>query len=168
MANVDNPHGLGYLGRIGGGPPLIQQFGKVVGYNAKIAIGDAVNRVADGSIENAGTPGTTLYSGVALTPGAALTVTSHLVITDPQAIFEAQADNSLVAADLGLNANLLLTAPTGLTSLHEINSATEAVTASLDVHLVEILDVPDNVAGNYCRFVITFNAHRMANAVVGV
>ena len=174
MANVDNPHGLRPIMRaFGGGMAGIEKLSKVVGYGTAIFQHDAVNRVADGSIEASATPGTTLYSGVALNYGAASKATDHLVITDPDMIFEAQ-DNAdatgLVAADMGLNANLQLNAGSATTQIsgHEINLTGADVTASLDVHLMRKLDVPENAYGTHCRVEIMFNKHRMAKAAVGV
>ena len=171
MANLNNPHGLKPLGiSLSGGPGLVEVFGKVVGYGTAIFRYDAINRVADGSIEASASAGTTLYSGVALDYGAALTVTEHLCLTSFDAIFEAQADGSLVAADMGLNANLVLTAGNAATkvSKHQINSSTEDVTATLDVHLLGLLNCPDNEFGSYARLEIVFNKHRMHPGVVGV
>jgi len=171
MSNVDNPHGLRSLMRtLSGGLPLIEEFDKAVGYGTAIFMNDAVNRAADNSIEASATPGTTLYSGVSLNYGAASTATKHQVIVSPDALFEAQADGSLALADMGLNANLILGAgsTTTLQSGHEINSATEAVTASLDVHLLHKLNVPDNDYGDYVRVEIVFNKHRMNSVAVGV
>ena len=174
MANVDNPHGLRPLMRaFGGGAAGIEPFSKVVGYGTALFQFDAVNRVADNSIEASATPGTTLYSGVNLNYGAASKATEHLVITDPDVLFEAQ-DNSdptgFVLADMGLNANLELNAGSAITQIsgHEINLTGAAVTASLDVHLMRKLDVPDNAYGPHCRVEIMFNKHRMAKAAVGV
>ncbi len=95
MANVDFPHGIRPLGiSLSGGPGTIEQFSKVVGYGTAIFVHDAINRVADGSIEASATPGTTLYSGVALDYGKASTATDHLCITNADALFEAQGDGS--------------------------------------------------------------------------
>lgn len=172
MANVDNPHGLRSLMRtLSGGCPTIDQFAKAVGYGTAIFIGDAVNRVADGSIEASATPGTTLYTGVALNHGAASKATTHLVITSPDAIYEAQDEGTgVAAADEGLNANLVLNAGSATTKIsgHEINGATKATTATLDVKLLKLLDVPDNAAGSNARVEVMFNKHRMAMAVAGV
>ncbi len=175
MANVDNPHGLRPLMRaFGGGCAGIEQLSKVAGYGTALFIGDAVNRVADGSIEASATPGTTLYSGVNLNYAAASKASDHLVITDPDMIFEAQDNDAggtgFVAADMGLNANLQLNSGSATTQIsgHEINTTGAAVTASLDVHLMRKLDVPDNAFGPSCRVEIMFNKHRMAKAAVGV
>lgn len=171
MANVNNPHGLMPIMRtLGGGPAATQVMKKAVGYGTAIFQWDAVNRVADGSIEASATPGTTLYSGVALNHGAASKATEHIVIISPDMVYVAQADGSLVEADMGLNANLVLTAGNAalLRSKHQINAATEADTNSLDVKLLQRYEVPENDWGNYVRLEVVFNKHRMAPGVAGV
>jgi len=173
MANTDNPHGLRPIGTIHGGGFEVEEFNKVVGYGTAIFMFDAVNRVADGSIEASATPGTTNYSGVSLNFGAALKATPHLVLTDPSVIYEAQDNNAtdgIAAADLGLNANLQLNAGNTTTeqSGHEINETGADVTATLDVHLRKLFGAVDNAHGAWARIEITFNKHRMAPATVGV
>ena len=174
MANRDNPHGLHSLGRtMGGGMPYVEQLSKAVGYGTAIFIGDAVNRVSGGSIEASATPGTTYYSGVALNYGALSTATDHLVITSPAALYEAQ-DNAVsagvTAAQLGLNANLVLGAGSAVTQIsgHEINETGIDVTNTLDVHLLRLYDAPDNAHGVNARIEIVFNKHRMDQLTVGV
>jgi hypothetical protein len=173
MANNNNPHGLRPLGiSLSGGPAMLDSLSKASGYGTAIFTYDAVNRVADGSIEASATPGTTLYSGVALNYGAASTATDHLVVISPDALYEAQVDDAtgFTAAEMGLNANLLLTAGNATTkvSKHTINHTGVDVTATLDVHLLGLLNVPDNAFGGYARIEICFNKHRMAPAAVGV
>lgn len=173
MANVDNPHGLAFVGMDGPGFPWKQYLAKAVGYGTAVFQQDAVQRVADGSIQSGGTPGTTLISGVAQDYGAASTATNHNVIVSSDALFEAQdnsATDGIAAADLGLNANLQYNAgsTTTLISGHEINETGAAVTASLDVHLCELLNQPDNAHGAWARIIIKINAHRYGFAAVGV
>lgn len=173
MANNDNPHGLGFVGMDGPGFPMLQHFSKVVGLGVAIFQQDAVQRVADGSIEGGGTPGSTLITGVAQNYGALSTATEHDVIVSSDALFEAQDNNAtdgIAAADLGLNANLQYNAGSTVTlqSGHEINETGAAVTASLDVHLLELLNAPDNAYGSWARIVIKINGHRYGFAAVGV
>lgn len=171
--NNDNPHGLRPIGTIHGGGFEVEELNKVIGYGTAIFVGDAVNRVADGSIEASATPGTTLYSGVSLNYGALSKATTHLVLTDPSVIYEAQDNNAsagIAAIDLGLNANLQLNAGSTTTeqSGHEINETGKDVTATLDVHLRRLFAIPGNAHGGWARIEITFNKHRMAPAAVGV
>ena len=174
MANIDNPHGLRPLGIcLGGGPQVFEEYSKAATYGTAIFVYDAVNRVADNTIEASATPGTTLYSGVALNYGAASSKTTHLVLISPDAIFEAQDDDDttgLVEADMGLNANLILGAGSTTThvSKHEIDQSTAQTTNTLDVHLLRLLNVPDNAAGAHARVELVFNKHRMAPGVAGV
>lgn len=174
MPNVDNPHGLGPLGRtMAGGLPTIESFIKAASYGTALFIGDAVARAADGSIDKAITPGTTNYSGVNLNYGAASTLTDHLVITSPDALFECQDNNDtdgFVAADMGLNCNLELNAGNALTQLsgHELDESTANTTNTLDVKLLRLFGSPDNAYGAYGRYEIVFNKHRMGLAIAGV
>lgn len=173
MANKNNPHGLRPLGVCqSGGAPVIEPFSKLAAYATAIFRNDAVNRAADSGIQTGGTPGTTLYSGVSLQYSPASTADTVLVMTSPDAIFEAQVNGSLVEADLGLNANLLLTAGSALTKLskHEINATGVATTGTLDVHLLRRHAVPvsQNDFGTNVRLEIVFNKHRMNPGVAGV
>lgn len=174
MANRDNPHGLRPLGRtLAGGFPTVETFSKIATYGTAIFIWDAINRVADGSIEASATPGTTTYSGVSLNHGAASTLTTHVCMVSPDALYEAQdnaATDGFAAADLGLNANLVLGAgsATTLISGHEINETGVDVTDSLDVHLLRLYPSPDNAHGAWARIEIIFNKHRMNPTRVGV
>ena len=173
MANVDNPHGLRPLMRtLDGGLPLIEEYNKLATFGTAIFRNDGVARVASGDLETGVsiTPGTTFYSGVALNYGALSTLTKHQVVTSPGAIYEAQADGSLLVADMGLNANLIMGAGSTTTQIsgHEINSATENTTATLDVHMLQKLNVPDNEAGAYMRIECVFNNHRLMTQAAGV
>ena len=175
MANVDNPHGLRPLGyNLGGGPPMIQYFSKDASEGTAIFSYDAVNREADGNIEaNSATPGTTPYSGVSLNYGAASTLTEHAVIVSPDALFEAQ-DNAdtdgFDAGDMGLNVNIELNAGSATTkqSGHELDESTANTTDTLDLHMLDLLAVPDNAAGSHSRVIVVFNKHRMNSQRAGL
>lgn len=174
MANVDNPHGflpVGYM--VGGGPPATLELSKAATYAVAFYPGDLVHRVADGTLEsNSATPGTTRYSGVNLSPGAASTLTKHLVITDPKMVFEGQGDDDtdLDAADLGLNANALLSAGSATTgkSGHEIDASTKNTTNTLDLKLLQLHTVAGNAHGKWARIQVLINKHRMNPEVAGV
>lgn len=173
MANVDNPHGFRPLRHFMGGAIILAERSKAVGDSPAIFIGDAYNRLAGGTIDSSLSAGTTLISGVSLTYGATTTATTHLCIEDPYVVFEAQDDSStdgLVAANMGLNANITAGAgsATTLISAHEIAEAGITTTATLDMHLLQKLNVPDNAYGAWCRVEILFNSHRMATQSVGV
>lgn len=173
MANTDFPHGLWPINTEHGGPFRTLELSKVVGYGTAIFIFDAVNRVADGSIEASATPGTTNYSGISLTHGAASTATTHTVITDPLVIFDIQDNNDtdgVAAADLGLNANIELNAGNANTKIsgHELDESTLNTTNTLDIHVIKLRVLPENAHGSFARVECKFNKHRMSPATVGV
>jgi len=173
MANVNNPHGLRPIGTIHGGGFEIEEFNKLVGYGTAIFIFDAVNQVAGGALQASATPGTTRYTGVSLNFSPLSTAATHLVITDPLCLFETQDDNStdgVAAADIGLNANLTLTAGDTTTqqSKYQLAEASIAVTATLDVKLRKLFSVPNNAFGSNARIEIQFNKHRRTAEVAGV
>lgn len=165
MANTDNPHGLRPLGRtFEGAQPRVMEFSKDAAQATAIFQHDAVSLEADGNLAPGGTPGTTRYHGVALHHGAALTLTTHLVDVSPSSVFEAQ-DNAvsagIVAASIGLLANLELNAGSATTLLsgHEINETGIAVTATLDVKLIQLFNVQGNAFGPNARIEVLINKH---------
>lgn len=182
MANNNNPHGFRPLMRtLSGGWTQVQEFKKAVGLGTACFQWDVVGRVADGSIDVAGnlTPGTTLWSGVALNFGAASKATTHIVIVSPNAVFEAQDDDTvtgILEVDMGLNANLVATAgdATLKISKHQINHTGINTTNTLDLHMLQkyALVLGDagqsNDYGPNCRIEVIFNKHRMASGVAGV
>lgn len=175
MPNINSPRGLRSLGiSLTGGPPVIETFSKPASLDTAIFRHDPVARLADGSISAKSadiTPGTTLYSGVALNHGAASTATEHAVIINPDAMYEAQANGSgLAAADMGLNANLVAGAGNAATKISkwEIASSTANTSNALDVHLLRLFDVVGNEYGAYARIEVVFNKHRMYGGVAGV
>jgi hypothetical protein len=171
MPNLNNPNGLRSLGiTLSGVSPTTNLYVKLAAYATALFRGDAVNRVASGPIEVSATPGTTTYQGVNLNFGAASTATDHIVVDDPNALFTAQMSLALAAADIGKNANLLLSAGNAATkqSRHAVNSTGIAATATLDVKLLRLLSDPTNELGDYGRVVLVFNKHRMNPGVLGV
>lgn len=173
MANTDNPHGLGFVGMDGPGIPMTQHFQKVVGTGTAIFEQDAVARGASGDILPGGTPGTTLITGVAKDYGATSTATEHDVIVSSDALYEAQDNNAtdgIAAIDLGANANLEYNAGSVTTrqSGHEINETGISTTNTMDVHLLELLNVPGNAHGSWARIVVKINAHRYGFNQAGV
>lgn len=172
MANVDNPHGLSPLMRtLSGGPVVIETFSKLVGYGTAIFRNDVVIRVASGDIQAC--TASDVPSGVSLNYSAASTAADHMVVISPQALYEAQDNNDtdgIAFADLGFNADLEFNAGSATTQIsgHEIDESTAGTGATLYVHLLKLLAVPDNAYGSYARIEIVFNKHRMATATAGV
>lgn len=172
MANTDGPKGLRPLGATSqGGPPRSRPYTKDASATV-VYEHDVVTLEADGGIAAGGTPGTTLYRGVALHHHPTLTAGDVLVMDSPGAMFAAQGDDGtdLLAADEGLNANLIFGAGSALTLMsgHEIDSNTKAVTATLDVKLEKLLKISGNDYGEFAKWVVTFNKHSLLPNVAGL
>jgi len=169
MANPNAPFGLKPISAPRGNIeviPMTKTSGEIV-YQF-----DAVNQVGAGTIEATATPGTTLYSGIALEGGiVAEGAKVILVVVNPNVIFIAQNNGSFAAADEGLSANLVLTAgnSTLRTSKHQIATSTaDGTTATLDVHLRRLFPIEGNAYGNYAIVECSWNKHRQAFGVAGV
>lgn len=91
------------------------------------------------------------------------------VIDDPSQLFIIQADEDIVQADFGKNADVT-TGSTGNTttgvSTMELDSSTIATSATLNLKLVGLYEVPGNALGNYAVVVVKINEHLYGSAGV--
>ena len=113
-----------------------------------------------------------LFSGENLTEtglpaGQAGRVNCHI---DPNQIFEVDTTATLVAGDVGLNADAIFTAATktgGLTiSNMKLDSSTKAATATLQFRIVRLTRDSNGVLGN--RAQVRMNNTRIRGGVAGV
>lgn len=87
-----------------------------------------------------------------------------LVVDDPNVVFEIQevsGGTAFTATEVGLNANVVVgagSATTGLSGM-EINNATEATTADLDLKILGMAPRPDNAIGANCKWHVLINTH---------
>jgi hypothetical protein len=90
-----------------------------------------------------------------------------LVCDDPNVLFEIQevsGGTALTAAAVGLNTNVVVgsgSATTGLSAM-ELDNATEAATADLDLKIVAMSPRPDNNIGEHCKWLVLINTHSYA------
>lgn len=90
------------------------------------------------------------------------------VIDDPSQLFLIQADGSVTQAQVGMNADVIGTGgstTTGVSSM-ELNSATIAKTAALNLKIVGLYDVPGNSFGANAVVVVKINEHLYGSAGV--
>jgi hypothetical protein len=90
------------------------------------------------------------------------------VIDDPSQLFLVQCDAGFVAADVGKNADVIGTGgstTTGVSTM-ELNSATLAVTAALNLKTVGLYNVPSNEYGSFAVVVVKINEHVYGSAGV--
>jgi len=90
------------------------------------------------------------------------------VIDDPSQLFLIQCDASIVAADIGKNADVIGTGgstTTGVSTM-ELNSSTLATTAALNLKTVGLYNVPSNEIGTNAVVVVKINEHVYGSAGV--
>ena len=185
MANVDKARGL---------QPFASPHGAVQAtlypiiatYATSLFKGDPVIRVAAGYVEIAtaaagaasvlgpilGTYDNT-YAPSAYWIGATATAGFALVADDPSQMFVLQEDSvggALTLASRGANGSLVAGTGDTTTNLSGwlLDSSTVTTTATLEVKLIDKLNVVGNDFGNYCDWVVKINAHQNASATAGI
>lgn len=192
MANVDSPFGLRPVRYISGAPynGAVNTYSTVTGDATAIFIGDPViisgtASTIDGviyqDVDQAATGNVFVGVVVGVKPDtrdslihrAASTARILYVADDPNLLFEIQevsGGTALAAADIGLNANIVVgtgNATTGLSGV-ELNNATEATTNTLDVQIVGFVNRPGNEIGEHAKWLVRINRHQHANQVAGI
>ena len=83
------------------------------------------------------------------------------VIDDPSQLFIVQADGVIAQANIGKNADVIGTGGSSVTgvSTMELNTATIADTAALNLKIVGLWNVPGNVLGEFAVVVVKINEH---------
>jgi hypothetical protein len=83
------------------------------------------------------------------------------VLDDPNQLFLIQADEDIVQADIGKNADVVGTggsSTTGVSSM-ELDSSTIADTAALNLKIVGLWNAPGNELGDFAVVVVKINEH---------
>lgn len=83
------------------------------------------------------------------------------VLDDPNQLFLIQSDGDIEQADIGKNADVIGTggsSTTGLSSM-ELNNATIADTAALNLKIVGLWNAPGNELGDFAVVVVKINEH---------
>ena len=96
-----------------------------------------------------------------------------LVSDDPMTVYEIQevsGGTALTATEVGLNANVVVgtgNTTTGASGV-ELDNATEAATAALDVHILGLVRRPDNAFGEHAKWLVMISDHSFNIAQVGL
>jgi hypothetical protein len=189
MANVDKAFGLRPLGNLSA-TGAQKQYGYNIADNQSGAIyqGDLVTLSSGYIVKYDSTLHTVavgVFNGCFYTdptsgkptwknyyPGSVNITTGYItadVIDDPNQLFLIQADEDVVQADIGLNANIAYTAGSTTTGVSgtELDSSTIANTAGLVLKIVGNYNAPNNTLGqNYVDVVVKINAHMYGSAGV--
>lgn len=91
------------------------------------------------------------------------------VLDDPNQLFIIQADEDVVQADIGKNADVVGTGGSTVTGIStmELDSSTVANTAALNLKIVGLYEVPENSLGtNFTVVVVKINEHLYGSAGV--
>ena len=182
MANVDKAYGLrpmgnlsatgaqkqyGYLiaddqsGAIYQGDLVTLSGGYIVRYNSTLHT--AAVGVFNGCNYVDPTSGKPTWSNYY--PGSVNITTGQItadVLDDPNQLFSIQADEDVVQADFGLNANIAYAAGSNVSGVSgtELDSSTIANSAGLVLKLVGVVASPDNTLGqNHVDVIVKINTH---------
>ena len=197
MPNANRPSGLAPVQYLNGAPwnGQARLYSIAPTYTTKLAIGDAV--VSSGSADARGVPGvvrataTGALRGVivglgtqegliagggpsnldsTIRPAAAQTGTWYaMVVDDPSVIFEVQETGTpMAAADVGLNASLSVADANNFLSQMQVDAASKATTATLQLKLLGLSRRTDNEFGAYAKWLVTINNHEFSAGTLGV
>lgn len=191
MANVDTPFGLRPVRFLSGQPynGAGNVYSTASGDATAIYVGDPVklsgtsqviNGVTYADVDQAATGDIMVGVVVAVLPEtrdslvyrAASTARRVVVADNPGLVFEIQevsGGTPLAAADIGLNANIVVAAGSSVTGQSgvELNNGTEASTNTLDVQIVGLVNREDNAVGEHAKWLVRINRHQFSNQVAG-
>ena len=188
MANIDKAFGLRPIGNLSG-TGAQKQYGYEIADNQSGAIyqGDLVT-VFDGYLVKFAPASHTAAVGVFngcqyidpttgkptfknFYPGSVNITAGSIVadvIDDPSQLFLVQADDDIVQADIGKNADVTGTggSTTNGVSAMELDSSTVANTAALNLKIVGLWNTPGNALGTNAVVVVKINEHMYGSAGV--
>ena len=188
MANIDKAFGLRPIGNLSG-TGAQKQYGYEIADNQAGAIyqGDLVT-VFDGYLVKFAPASHTAAVGVFngcqyidpttgkptfknFYPGSVNITAGSIVadvIDDPSQLFLVQADDDIVQADIGKNADVTGTggSTTNGVSAMELDSSTVANTAALNLKIVGLWNTPGNALGTNAVVVVKINEHMYGSAGV--
>lgn len=191
MANADTPFGLRPVRYLSGSPynGSFNLYSTAAGDGTAIFIGDPVtlsgtSQTINGrtymDVDQAATGNIIVGVVIGVLPVTrdstvhreASTQRLLMVCDDPNVLFEIQevsGGTALAANDMGLNADFVVAAGSATTGMSgvELNNASEAATATLDLLLVGLVSRPDNAVGEHAKWLVRINRHQYANQVVG-
>lgn len=191
MANVDTPFGFRPVRYVSGAPytGAANVYSTAAGDGTAIYVGDPVTLSGTGStingvlyadVDQAATTNIVLGVVVAVLPEtrdsliyrAASTVRRLLVCDDPEVLYEIQevsGGTAFTADDIGLNGVFVVGTGSTVTGQSgvELNNASEATTATLDVQIVGLAAREDNAIGEHAKWLVKINRNRYSNQVAG-
>jgi len=197
MPNVDRPSGLSPVKYLNGAPWNGQAnlYCIPAASTSGFAIGDPV--ISGGSADANGVPTIALAAATGairgvivglgtseglianpsnldstVRPAAAQSTNWYaMVVDDPNVVFEVQevsGGTALTAAEVGLNADLVVGTNNGFVSGWEVNNAGEGTTATIQVRLLGLARRSDNAFGEHAKWLVKINNHELAAGTAGL
>ena len=189
MANLDAPQGFTPVRHMSGGVIRTNAYEIANGSGTSIFSGDAVQLLTNGTITLMAndTKPIGVFAGCEYTDQAtgdvkflkvwtaSSTVATNsavkaYVFDDPDITFSIQCDGTFANTDVGLNSNVTLTA--GNTafgySKQEITVSTFAVTATLPIRILRLIDEPNNAVGADAKVEVYINTHQLRANTAGI
>lgn len=192
MANVDSAFGLRPVSMLDGSPysASVRVFSTASGDGTAIFVGDpvilsgtssTVNGRVYADVDQAATGDVIAGVVVGVLPEtrdssiyrAASTTRLLLVETGKDVLFEIQevsGGTALAAADIGLNADIVVgtgSTTTGQSGV-ELDNSTEATTNTLDVQIIDLVPRADNAVGEHAKWLVRINRSQWANQIAGI
>lgn len=189
MATVASPYGLRAINRLDGMPyaGANRLLPIASGYNTNIFNGDLVSFSGGTITRTSGTTGLTAVIGVFVgctytdpnlkykvfrqyyPANTAASDIQAYVIDDPKVLWQIQANGSVVAANIGKNANIVNTAGSTTTgnSAIALDTTGIAVTATFPLRLIAFVNGPTSTPGDAFTDVLVklnFGVHQYENA----
>lgn len=175
MANTDAPRGFRPINGSSGGTTGLIHYHPLISTNAAIGLGDQVKYVtgnASGVVDLS--TASTAILGVAaeakaLNAGATTTNnTNYIAVWDsPDQLFMAQTDDGTGTAStiacVGLNIDIVATAPSGGESRMELDESSATTTATLPWKIMGLYRDPKNAFGEFNKLIVRPNNHFLSS-----
>jgi len=187
MANVNAPNGLTPVGHLLGGEIRVKKYriasglAENIGFGApvkstgttkriQLAAASDVLRGVFAGVKYTDSNGNTTFSKnwVSGTTTLNSAEAEAYVYDDPWIIYEVQADGTFAEADIGLNADLTTGAASSGISTAEVDLATKATTAALQVKILDYVRREDNEVGADTKLLVLINEHELKATTAGV
>lgn len=165
---VDAPRGFqpikGFTGEVG----RVNSY-SLAAANALIGKWDLLNMTAAGVLDRAAASDVYICGAAAANAAASAGTTNFPVYDAFSQVFLAQVNNTgIVAADLNLNANIVVAAAVNGISQMEIDGDTEATTNTLPVKLLRVHRQTGNTIGANVALEVIINNHVFSGNLAGV
>lgn len=185
MANRDAPTGLSPAYHLAGGVIRAQEYKIASGYATAMFKGDLVKVIAGKRLNTGNSalgPFVGVFNGCRFRnargeyvfsdywPAGQTTLNSEdavaFVFDDPNIVYEIQADGNLTSANVGKQADIEYIVGSVTTGVSKTELKSSNIGIGDNLHILELVDRPDNAFGTNAKVHVIINEHAYANAGV--